>query len=92
MMKRSILMIVLAAGACERPPQSETAAPTAASVNEALASPAATISKPPAVVPRPKDQAELDRMILAGFTPHADHLHAPGVKSCPLAQGNEAVM
>ena len=41
----------------------------------------------------PKDQAELDRMILAGYTPHGNHLHPPGVKKCPLAQeGNEAVM
>lgn len=49
-------------------------------------------SQPPKVVPLPEDQAELDRMILAGFTPHADHLHPPGVKSCPLAEGGEAVM
>ena len=49
-------------------------------------------SRPPSVLPKPEDQAELDRMILAGYTPHADHLHPPGVKSCPLAQGGEAVM
>jgi hypothetical protein len=49
-------------------------------------------SQPPKIIPMPKDQAELDRMILAGFTPHGDHLHPPGVKECPLAQGSEAVM
>jgi hypothetical protein len=41
----------------------------------------------------PKDQKELDRLILAGYTPHGEHLHPPGVKNCPLAkEGNEAVM
>jgi hypothetical protein len=41
----------------------------------------------------PKDQKELDRLILAGYTPHGNHLHPPGVKNCPLAkEGNEAVM
>ena len=49
-------------------------------------------SKAPLVVPLPKDQAELDRMILAGYTPHGNHLHPPGVKKCPLAKGSEAVM
>ena len=40
----------------------------------------------------PKDQAQLDRMILAGYTPHMDHLHPPGVNECPLTKGTEAVM
>ena len=30
--------------------------------------------------------------ILAGYTPHGKHLHPPGVKECPFAQGTEAVM
>ena len=50
-------------------------------------------SKAPLVLPMPKDQKELDKLILAGYTPHAGHLHPPGVKNCPLAkEGNEAVM
>ena len=52
----------------------------------------APASKPAAVVPKPAEQAQLDRMILAGYTPHADHLHPPGVNECPLSQGTDAVM
>jgi hypothetical protein len=46
----------------------------------------------PALIPTPTDPAQLDRMILAGYTPHGKHLHPPGVKECPLTQGSEAVM
>jgi hypothetical protein len=31
-------------------------------------------------------------MILAGFTPHGDHLHPSGVHECRLIKGSEAVM
>ena len=89
-MKRLLILSALAACACDRQAQQNAATPVAPS-NEMLASQGPT-SKPPAVVPMPKDQAELDRMILAGYTPHGSHLHPPGVKECPLAQGSEAVM
>lgn len=90
-MKFLVLLIALAASACNEEPQR----------NEAVLMPAATDvmlptdsrkSQPPKVVPMPKDQAELDRMILGGYTPHGSHLHPPGVNECPLAQGSEAVM
>lgn len=90
-MKHPVMLIVLAATACEVEPQGSAAVSEPASA-EALV-PADTRKSPaPTVIPMPKDQGELDRMILAGYTPHADHLHPPGVKSCPLAQGGEAVM
>jgi hypothetical protein len=50
------------------------------------------VSQAMTVVPMPKDQAQLDRLILAGFTPHNDHLHRPGVTSCPLSKGSDVVM
>lgn len=50
------------------------------------------VSRPAQLIPLPKDQAEVDRLILLGYTPHADHLHLPGVESCPMSGGNEAVM
>ena len=90
-MKRILILAALAAAACDRQPQQSAATPTPATANEIVASQGPT-SKPPAVVPMPKDQAELDRMILAGYTPHGTHLHRPGVKECPLTQGSEAVM
>ena len=91
MMKYLVVMIALAACACERQAEEGTAAPTPAASDPVIATQAPS-SKPPAVVPKPRDQAELDRMILAGYTPHGSHLHPPGVKECPLAQGSEAVM
>lgn len=89
-MMRLLILAALAACACDRQPQQNVANPVAPS-NDMLA-PQGPTSKPPAVVPMPQDQAELDRLILAGYTPHGDHLHRPGVKECPLAQGSEAVM
>lgn len=90
-MKRIFVLIALATCSCERPEQqsAEATAPTPAEEMLASQGPA---SKPAAVVATPKDQAELDRMILAGYTPHGTHLHPPGMKECPLAQGSEAVM
>ena len=90
-MKRLVLMIALAASACNEEPQRNAAASTPVATNVVLPAQPRQ-SQPPKVIPMPKEQAELDRMILAGFTPHSDHLHPPGVKKCPIAQGSEAVM
>jgi len=96
-MKRLLLLSLLGAFACDRAPQEAasqppSAPPVDAQAVEALQSKGPQ-SKAPLVLPMPKDQAELDRMILAGYTPHGSHLHPPGVKNCPLAkEGNEAVM
>ncbi len=90
-MKLFVLLITLAATACNGDPQ-ENAAARRSAATKAVTPAQALNSQPPKVVPVPKDQAELDHMILAGYTPHGNHLHPPGVKSCPLAQGSEAVM
>ena len=90
-MKRMLVLGALVAAACDRQPQQSATPPAPVTANEILASQSPT-SKPPEVVPLPKEQAELDRMILAGFTPHGNHLHPPGMKECPLAQGSDAVM
>jgi len=82
-MRYLMLLIALAVSACGAEPQGEAASrPPVAT--EAVS--------PPEVIPIPKDQEELDRMILAGYTPHNDHLHPPGVESCPLAQGSDSIM
>ena len=87
-LKSLIVTIALAAAACEgRTPDSVDETPPA--VPNVAAAPS---SKPAPVVPMPKDQAELDRLILAGYSPHGKHLHSPGVNECPLIKGNEAVM
>ena len=89
-MKRATLWLALGLCACE-PDSGENdrnAAPPAAA-NVLQDAPESRID---AVVPKPSDEAQLDRMILAGYTPHSDHLHAPGVNECPLTKGTEAVM
>ena len=90
-MKGLLLLLALGAAACDRAADNRSAAnrPTPSGSAPTMQAPA---SKPAPVVPKPEDPAQLDRMILAGFVPHADHLHAPGVNECPLTKGSEAVM
>lgn len=88
-MKGRVLVIALLVSGCEREPQSSPAVGSSDTVQAVI--PVQT-SKPAPLVPVPQDQAELDSMILAGYTPHGDHLHSPGVKECPLNQGTKAVM
>ncbi len=90
-MRRLLLLVAIGICACNREPEESAAAPMQATPGEVIATPAAR-SEAPLVVPLPKDQAEVDRMILAGYTPHGNHLHPPGVKKCPLVQESEAVM
>lgn len=91
-MRTAVLaLIALGAASCDRDAEQSATqnAPAPRQVDLPAQAPASQI---PALVPRPKDQAQLDRMILAGYTPHADHLHAPGVNECPMSKGTEAVM
>ena len=89
-MRQILIAMALMVGGCDRQTQPAAEAPPAGGA-EIIATNGAQ-SKIPAVVPLPTDQAEIDRMILAGYTPHADHLHSPGVNECPLSKGNDAVM
>ena len=91
-MRHLLLLVALGAFACNRAPDER------ASTLEPVVLPDVNATQParseaPSVLPLPKDQKELDRLILAGYTPHGEHLHPPGVKNCPLAkEGTEAVM
>lgn len=90
-MKRLALLLALGIGACERGPSDDPPASAPGASNTALPG-RAPARQSGGVVPKPTDQAQLDRMILAGFTPHGEHLHPPGVNQCPLSKGSEAVM
>ena len=90
-MKKLALLVALGVCACDRDTGEQAAVPTPAAP-DATVSAQGPVSKPPAVVPMPRNQAELDSKILAGYTPHMDHLHSPGVNECPLTKGTEAVM
>ena len=90
-MKRLLLLLALGVGACEREAPKDAATPAPAAPGAVLPG-GDSAKKSATVLPVPKDQAQLDRMILAGYTPHGDHLHPPGVNECPLTMGNEVVM
>ena len=90
-MKRRILLLALGLAACGRETPQDAAIPATAAPDATLPG-AASAQKSGGVVPKPKEQAQLDRMILAGYTPHGEHLHPPGVNQCPLTKGTEAVM
>ena len=89
MKKMLLVALLLGAGACEGESQHSSA--PAIPAENVLASPG-PVSKPPELIPLPKVRAEVDRLILAGYTPHADHMHAPGVNECPLTKGSDVVM
>lgn len=90
-MKRLVLLFALGVFGCDQDAPNDTgvSAPAASSV---IVPGPDSAKKSAGVVPLPKDQAQLDRMILAGYTPHGSHMHPPGVKECPLSQGSEVVM
>jgi hypothetical protein len=90
-MKRILLLAALLTSSCGGEPREKAKAPAPAAPDASLPA-QAPVSRAASVVPLPKDQAQLDRMILAGYTPHGNHLHPPGVNECPLTKGNEAVM
>jgi len=90
-MKRLILLCALGLAACGRETSEDTAKPRAGAPDAVLPG-TASAKKSGGVVPKPKEQAQLDRMILAGYTPHGEHMHPPGVNQCPLTKGTEAVM
>jgi hypothetical protein len=91
-MKLLIPMIALLVCACDRESKGSAAASSPAVPDAASIKQSTPTSKAPLVLPLPKDQKELDRLILAGYTPHGNHLHPPGVLECPLAKDKEAVM
>ena len=90
-MRRLVLLCALGLAACGREASDDAATPAPVAPDAVLPG-TASAQKSGGVVPKPKDQTQLDRMILAGYTPHGEHLHPPGVNQCPLSKGSEAVM
>jgi hypothetical protein len=44
------------------------------------------------LIPIPKDKAQLARLESLGYTIHNDHMHPPGVKSCPLDKSGASLI
>lgn len=95
MQKRTIILL-LALGACSQQPAEEArqaAAPAPASIPPPVAQtpmPGAPAVQA-AMIAVPTDPAQLKRLETMGYTAHMDHLHAPGVTTCPKT-GDDPVM
>lgn len=44
------------------------------------------------LMPIPKDKAQLIRLLSMGYTIHEQHMHPPGVKSCPFDKQGGSVI
>lgn len=94
-MKRLAIILLLGGVACAKhadrnAPQGQpksAALPTAA--QSAMPGKAGAEMK---LIPIPKDKAQLARLIAMGYTVHQDHMHPPGVKSCPFDKNGGSVI
>lgn len=44
------------------------------------------------LIPIPKDKTQLARLVSMGYTIHENHMHPPGVKSCPFDKKGGSVI
>jgi hypothetical protein len=90
---RPTLILLLLAFACGKSP-APPAQPPKTSVPAAGALP--TIAPKPAamerMIPVPKEQVQLKRMLAMGYTVHEDHMHPPGVKECAFDKAGGSVV
>lgn len=90
---RILIGLLLALGACsaERQSEQQSAVPDAAPAGIPAAAAARAQSSPLMAIP--EDPEALKRLEAMGYTIHAEqnHLHAPGVASCPQ-MGENPVM
>ncbi len=88
------IVLLLALGACSQQPAEqprETAeAPAQAQAPAPAVTPAAPVV-PAAMISVPTDPTKLKKLEAMGYTAHMDHLHAPGVTTCPKT-GDDPVM
>lgn len=86
---RILFVTVLALAACSEQREPEAPAPAAGAEVPAAASATAPQTSP--LMAMPEDPEALKRLQAMGYTVHEDHLHAPGVTSCPK-MGSDPVM
>lgn len=95
-MKWIAMVLVLALAACGKQTDRKAAqAPTAAAMPNLPAKQSAMPGKAMPemqLIPIPKDKAQLARLIAMGYTVHNDHMHPPGVKSCPFDKQGGSVI
>jgi hypothetical protein len=84
--------ILLLLGACsESQPEREASAAAPAAAAELPTVAAASAPQTSPLMAMPEDAEALKRLQAMGYTVHEDHLHAPGVTSCPK-MGDDPVM
>jgi hypothetical protein len=85
-------LVLLGLAACGQDKHSQTGPETrqvpSVSVPAKASMPAAGSPKRALMIPIPTDRAQLQRLLAMGYTIHEDHLHAPGVTSCPKMSEN----
>jgi hypothetical protein len=96
-MTRVALLLLLGAAACGKQSDvgSAHAVPKAAAASSVTAAQSMMGGKSPTemqLIPIPKDKAQLGRLLAMGYTVHKDHMHPPGVKSCPLDKNGDGVV
>jgi hypothetical protein len=84
MNKIVVAFACLAACSQQKPAEVRNEARQAAPVSLPARSP----PKQALMLPIPQDRAQLERLLVMGYTVHEDHLHAPGVTSCPKMSEN----
>ena len=95
-MKHFVIFALLTLAACGK--QSELSHPPAAKGPSSPPAAAPAQSAMPAkgaemkLIAIPKDKAQLARLVSLGYTIHNDHMHPPGVKSCPFDKKGGSVI
>ncbi len=86
-----IVVVLLALGACSEQParQASEIAPPAAVPTATVDPQAPALQASMASIP--KDPGALKKLEGMGYTVHEDHMHAPGVISCPK-MGDDPIM
>ena len=97
-MKLAAILFVLALAACGKQesansshqhPSKPVALPSPSAAQSAMPGKAAMEMK---LIPIPKDKAQLARLVEMGYTIHQDHMHPPGVNSCPFDKKGGSVI
>lgn len=96
-MKRFVMILLLGLACCGRQAdlsgaQAPVAKPIAFPATAAQSAMPVKAGAEMKLIPIPKDKAQLARLISMGYTVHNDHMHPPGVKSCPLDKNGASVV
>lgn len=95
-MKRLRIFFLLGVAACTKHANDHSAQPSKPATPPSLpASQSAMRGKAPMemkLIPVPKDKAQLARLVAMGYTVHQNHMHPPGVNSCPFDKKGGSVI